>query len=73
MFSGGKHTIAPERIRLGARMVEMTECIKSWVSITPGQQHAPLSGIFINNQFVDEAINYLEENLAITDGEEFSP
>ena len=72
VFSGGKHTIAPERIRLGARMVEMTECIKSWVSITPGRQQAPLSGVFINNRFVDEAIQCIEEDLAIVDGEVFS-
>jgi hypothetical protein len=29
VFSGGKHTIAPERIHLGATMVEMIECLKS--------------------------------------------
>ncbi|RFN42835.1 recq helicase tlh3 [Fusarium flagelliforme] len=29
VFSGTKHTIAPERIRRGAEMVEITECLKS--------------------------------------------
>jgi len=38
VFFGAKHTLAPERIvRLGA---EMTECLKSWVKITPGRQRA---------------------------------
>jgi hypothetical protein len=72
VFSGGKHTIASERIRLGAIMVEMAECLKSWISITPGRQQAPLSGVFRNNGFVDEAIKLLEENLAIADGEKES-
>jgi hypothetical protein len=72
VFSGGKHTIAPERIRLGAIMLEMAECLKSWISITPGRQQAPLSGVFRNSGFVDEAIKLLEENLAIADGEKES-
>jgi hAT family C-terminal dimerisation region len=63
VFSGGKHTIAPERIRLGATTVEMTECLKSWISITPGRQQAPLSGVFVNSRFVDEATSFLQENL----------
>jgi hypothetical protein len=29
VFSSGKYTIAPERIRLGAKMVEIIECLKS--------------------------------------------
>jgi hAT family C-terminal dimerisation region len=40
VFSGGKDTIAPERIRLRATMVEMAECLKSWIDITPGRQQA---------------------------------
>jgi hypothetical protein len=72
VFSGGKHNIAPERIRLGATMAEMTECLKSWIGIMPGRQQAPLSGVFINSQFVDEAVKLLEENLAIADGEKES-
>jgi hypothetical protein len=40
VFSGAKHTLAPERIRLGAEMLGMTECLKSWVSMAPGRQRA---------------------------------
>ena len=40
VFSGGKDTIAPERIRLRATIVEMAECLKSWIDITPGRQQA---------------------------------
>jgi hAT family C-terminal dimerisation region len=62
VFSGAKHMISPERTRLqGAKVVEMTECLKSWVSITPGKQQAPLSGVFADNQFVNEAIQILEK------------
>ena len=62
VFSDAKHTLAPERIHLGAEMLEMTECLKSWVSITPGRQRAPLSGVFANHQFLDEAVKVLEED-----------
>ena len=55
VFSGGKLTIAPERVRLGARMVEMAVCPKSWIGITPGRQQAPLSSVFANSRFVEEA------------------
>jgi hypothetical protein len=67
VFSGSKHTIAPERIRLGATMVERTECLKSWISITPGRQQAPLSGVFVNSRSVDEAINLLQKDLDAVD------
>jgi hypothetical protein len=60
VFSGTKHTIAPERVRLGADMVEMTESIKSWVHIPPGRDHAPLSGVFVNSRFIDEVVKIIE-------------
>lgn len=37
VFSGAKHIIAPERVCLRALMVEMTECLKSWVRILLGR------------------------------------
>jgi hypothetical protein len=60
VFSGTKHTIAPERIYLGAGIVEMTECLKSWIRILEGRQQAPLSGVFQDNQALIEAIKCLE-------------
>jgi len=60
VFSGARHTIAPKRIRLGAGIVEMTECLKSWIRISEGRQQAPLSGIFRENQALREAIKCLE-------------
>jgi hypothetical protein len=60
VFSGTKHTIAPERIRRGAEMVEITECLKSWVRISPGKEGAVLSGIFRNATQVEEAAAILE-------------
>ena len=60
VFSGTKHTIAPERIRLGPEMVEVSECIKSWVRIPPGKERAVLSGIFRNALQVEEAAAILE-------------
>ena len=61
VFSGTRHTIAPERIRLGARMVEMTECIKSWMHVRPGRACAVLPGVFRTSQDVDETIEMLQE------------
>ena len=60
VFSGAKHTIAPERVRLGAKMLEMTESLKSWVRITKTTGRAPLSGIFMNSHFMNEALKVLE-------------
>jgi hypothetical protein len=61
IFSGAKHTIGVERIRLGAMMLEMAESLKSWVHIIPGRDHAPLSGVFVNRHLLDEAIRVLED------------
>jgi hypothetical protein len=33
--------------RLGATMVKMVECLKSWIGVTPGRQQAPLSDVII--------------------------
>jgi hypothetical protein len=60
VFSGAKHTIAPERVRLGAKMLEMVESIKSWVRISKNTGRAPLSGVFMNSRFMDEALKVLE-------------
>jgi len=51
----------PERVFSGAKLTISTECLKSWVGITPGKQQAPLSGVFADNQFVNEAIQILEK------------
>jgi len=61
VFSGAKHTIAPERVRLGAKMLEMAESIKSWVRISKVTGRAPLSRIFTNSHFVNEALKVLEQ------------
>ena len=60
VFSGAKHTIAPERVRLGAKMLEMAESLKSWVRISKATGKAPLSGVFTNSRFIDEALKVLE-------------
>jgi hypothetical protein len=60
VFSGAKHTIGVERIRLGAMMLEMVESLKSWVHIMPGRDYALLSGVFVNRDLLDEAIRVLE-------------
>ena len=61
VFSGAKHTIAPERVKLGAKMLEMAESLKSWVRISKITGRAPLSGVFTNSRFIDEALKVLEE------------
>ena len=70
VFSGTRHTLAFERIRLGAGMVEITECIKSWVRIPPGRASGVLSGVFRSTQHVEEAAKILEEAVEEEDGEE---
>jgi hypothetical protein len=41
-------------------MVEITECLKSWVRISPGKDWGVLSGIFRNATQVEEAAAILE-------------
>ncbi len=61
VFSGAKHTIAPERVRLGAKMLEMVESLKSWVHILKVTGRVPLSRIFTNSHFVNEVLKVLEQ------------
>ena len=60
VFSGGKDTIAPERIRLRATIVEMAECLKSWIDITPGRQQAGVIQLRIVDLW-EEANDLLQE------------
>lgn len=53
VFSGARRTVSWERVQLGASMVEMTECIKSWTRIPPGRQQSLLAGAFRACQAVD--------------------
>jgi len=60
VFLGAKHIIAPERVRLGAKILEIVELLKSWVYITKTTGRAPLSGVFTNSRFIDKALKVLE-------------
>ena len=60
MFLGAKHIIALERVRLGAKILEIVESLKSWVHITKTTGRAPLSGVFTNSRFMDKALKVLE-------------
>jgi hypothetical protein len=62
VFSGGKDTIAPERIRL---QVEMAECLKSWIDITPGRQQAGVIQLRIVDLW-EEANDLLQEIQIVT-------
>jgi len=59
VFLGAKHTIAPEKVRLGAKILEIAELLKSWVQITKATSRALLSGVFTNSHFIDEALKVL--------------
>ncbi len=61
VFSGAKHIITLERVRLGAKMLEIAESLKSWVRISKVTGRVPLSRIFINSHFVNEALKVLEQ------------
>jgi len=58
VFSGGKDTIAPEKIRLRATMVEMAECLKSWIDITLGRQQAGVIQLRIVDLWRRQMISY---------------
>ena len=60
MFSGIKHTITPERVKLRAKMLEMVKLLKNWVCITKIIGRVPLSGVFTNSCFMDKALKVLE-------------
>jgi len=59
VFLEAKYTIAPERVRLGAKILEIAELLKSWVQITKATGRAPLSGVFANSHFIDKALKVL--------------
>ena len=61
IFSSTKHTIGIERLRLGPKMLEMIESLKSWVYILQGQDHAPLSGVFLKERLLQEAMQVVED------------
>ena len=61
MFLGVKHTIVLERVRLKAKILEIVELLKSWVCILKIIGRAPLSGVFINSRFIDEALKVLKK------------
>ena len=61
VFLGAKHTIAPERVRLRAKMLEIAESLKSWVRISKIIGRAPLSGVFAKSRFINKALKVLEE------------
>ena len=61
VFLRAKHTIALERVRLRAKMLEMAKSLKSWVCISKATGKAPLSGVFTNSHFIDKALKVLEE------------
>src|SRR5271170_5453388 len=61
VFLGAKYIITPERVRLGVRMLEMAELLKSWVRISKITGRAPLSGVFANSRFINKVLKVLEE------------
>ena len=62
IFSSTKHTIGIERLCLGPKMLEIIESLKSWVHIPQGQDHAPLSGVFLKERLLQEAMQVVEDS-----------
>ena len=60
VFLGAKYIITPERVRLRAKILEIIESLKSWVRISKTTGRAPLSGVFTNRRYIDEALKVLE-------------
>ena len=65
IFSGTKHTIGIERLRLGPKMLEMIELLKSWVHIPQGRDHAPLSGVFLKERLLQEVMQIVKDGRGI--------
>ena len=61
VFLGVKHIIAPKRVRLGAKILEIAELLKSWVRILKITGRALLSGVFAKSRFINEALKVLKE------------
>jgi hypothetical protein len=55
VFSGARRTISWDRTRLGSKMVEYSECLKSWVSVPKGKCRPLLAGVFRSAEEVDKA------------------
>ena len=61
VFSGARRTILWQRARLGAEVVEQTECLKSWI------RQVIKSGSFTTVDVTVEALN-VEEGLSTARG-----
>jgi len=55
VFSGARRTITWERHRLGAEVVEQSECLKSWIRL------AIKDGDVINNQLAEQVLREQED------------
>jgi len=55
VFSGARITISWDRTQLGSKMVEYSECLKSWVSVPKGKCRPLLAGVFRSAEEVDKA------------------
>ena len=62
IFSSIKYMIGIERLRLGPKILEMIELLKSWVYIPQGRDHAPLSGVFLKERLLQEAMQIVEDS-----------
>ena len=70
IFSSTKHTIDIERVSLSARMIEMTESLKSWIHVPQGRTSAVLAGVFRKRKVIDDAIAIVEEQVSTLPGSE---
>jgi hypothetical protein len=63
IFSGAKRQVTWDRTKLSAEMVEICECIKSWISIPKGKTRPLLAGVFRNAEDIDAAVRILQEDI----------
>ena len=62
IFSGIKYIIGIKRLRLGPKMLEIIELLKSWVYIPQGRDYAPLSGVYLKERLLQEAMQIVEDS-----------
>ena len=62
VFSGARRTILWERLRLGATVVEQTECLKSWIREVVKSGGFTTADIALNVEAIKKGLNRARDN-----------
>ena len=62
VFSGARRTISWERLRLGAIVVEQTECLKSWIREVVKSGGFTTADIALNVEAIKKGLDRAQDN-----------